>query len=49
LSKTQILADLEAARGQPCAPSWAKLKKDELADAAEREVAERGWLPAPLH
>lgn len=45
IGKAQILADLEAARGAPGAPAWAKLKKTEL---AERETAKCGWLPSPL-
>ena len=48
IGKARILADLEAARGAPGAPVWAKLKKAELAELAERETAERGWLPSPL-
>ena len=48
ISKAAILSDLEAARQAPCAPSWEKLKKAELAALAEREVAATGWLPEPL-
>jgi hypothetical protein len=33
-------------RQAPCAPSWFKMKKGELAALAEREAGERGWLPA---
>jgi len=30
------------------APAWLKAKKADLASIAEREIAETGWLPAPL-
>jgi hypothetical protein len=43
-----ILRDLEEARGTPNAPSWAKIKKAELAAPAEREITQRDWLPEPL-
>lgn len=46
ISKAAILSDLETARQSPCAPSWLKLKKDELAALAEREAAACGWRPA---
>jgi ParB family chromosome partitioning protein len=46
ISAAAILADLEAMRQAPCAPSWFKMKKGELAALAEREAALRGWLPA---
>jgi len=45
VSKPQILDALTAARKQPSAPAWDKLKKAELAALAEREVAGTGWLP----
>jgi len=45
ISKPQILDALTAARKQPVAPAWDKLKKAELAALAEREVAGTGWLP----
>jgi hypothetical protein len=32
----------------PCASSWAKMKKTELVELAEREIADTGWLPALL-
>jgi hypothetical protein len=48
IGKAMILSDLEAARGAPCAPSWAKMKKGELADLAERQIADSAWLPALL-
>jgi ParB family chromosome partitioning protein len=48
ISKAAILTDLEAARQHPCAPAWLKMKKGELAALAERETAERRWLPALL-
>ena len=48
VSKATILSDLEAARGMPNAPAWAKLPKGELAALAEREIASTGWLPEPL-
>lgn len=49
ISKAAILADLEAMRQAPCAPSWFKMKKGELGVLAEREAAERGWLPVWPH
>ena len=45
VSKPQILDALTAARKQPFAPAWDKLKKAELAAVAEREIAGTGWLP----
>jgi ParB family chromosome partitioning protein len=48
ISKPQIFADLQEARGQPPAPAWGKLKKADLAKEAERQVAGKGWLPALL-
>ena len=48
IGKTAILADLEDARQAPPAPAWEKLKKGELAELAEREIARTEWLPALL-
>lgn len=48
ISRAAILTVLEQARGKPCAPALAKLKKDELALKAEREIAGTGWWPEPL-
>ena len=48
ISKPHILDALTAARNQPPAPAWAKLKKAELATLAEREIAGTGWLPEIL-
>jgi hypothetical protein len=48
ISKAAILADLQDARQAPCAPSWEKMKKVELAALAERETAATGRLPEPL-
>jgi ParB family transcriptional regulator, chromosome partitioning protein len=48
ISKAAILSDLKAARQTPGAPTWAKMKKAELAALAERETAATVWLPAPL-
>ncbi len=45
VSKPQIFDALTAARKQPSAPAWEKLKKAELALLAERETAGTGWLP----
>jgi ParB family transcriptional regulator, chromosome partitioning protein len=45
VSKPQILDALAAARHQPPAPAWEKLKKAELAAIADREIAGTGWLP----
>jgi len=42
-----ILAALQEMKGAT-APAWAKMKKSELAALAERELADTGWLPAPL-
>jgi ParB family chromosome partitioning protein len=47
VSKTGILEALTEAKGD-IAPAWNKAKKGELAAIAERQVAETGWLPAPL-
>jgi ParB family transcriptional regulator, chromosome partitioning protein len=47
ISKTGILAALQEVKGAT-APAWAKAKKSELAAIAERELADTGWLPAPL-
>jgi ParB family chromosome partitioning protein len=47
VSKTFILEALTEAKGE-IAPAWTKAKKGELAVIAERQVAETGWLPAPL-
>lgn len=48
VGKPHILDALTAARNQPPAPAWAKLKKAELATLAEREIAGTGWLPEIL-
>ncbi len=48
ISKTQILDAMTAAKGVPPAPAMAKLKKRELAAAAEKAVAGTDWLPAIL-
>ncbi|MEP7352507.1 MAG: ParB N-terminal domain-containing protein [Acidobacteriota bacterium] len=48
VSKPQIMAALQEARNQPPAPAWDKLKKAELAVLAERELADKTWLPEPL-
>jgi ParB family chromosome partitioning protein len=47
VSKTGILEALTEAKGD-IAPAWTKAKKGELAVIAERQLAETGWLPAPL-
>ncbi len=47
VSKTGILEALTEAKGD-IAPAWTKAKKGDLATIAERQVAETGWLPAPL-
>jgi ParB family transcriptional regulator, chromosome partitioning protein len=39
---------LRDARNGAVAPAWLKAKKADLAAIAEREVADTGWLPAPL-
>lgn len=48
VSKPQIMAALQEARNQPPAPAWDKLKKADLATLAERELADKAWLPEPL-
>jgi ParB family chromosome partitioning protein len=48
IGKAQILAAIQAAKGQPPAPAWEKLKKAELAQEAERQIAGTGWLPEIL-
>jgi ParB family chromosome partitioning protein len=47
ISKTAILEALTEVKGGT-APAWGKAKKAELAAIAEREIAQTGWLPAPL-
>lgn len=47
VSKNEILAALQEGRGAT-APAWAKAKKGDLAQIAERELAESGWLPELL-
>jgi len=48
IGKPQILAAIQAAKGQPPAPAWEKLKKAELAQEAERQIAGTDWLPEML-
>jgi ParB family transcriptional regulator, chromosome partitioning protein len=48
ISKQAMLAAIAEARGTPCAPSWEKLKKAELAALAEHHTAGTGWLPKPV-
>lgn len=48
VAKPQIFAALKEVRTQPPAPAWDKLKKTELAQLAERELAGKGWLPEVL-
>ena len=45
VAKPQIFEALRQVRNQPPAPAWDKLKKAELAQLAERELAGKGWLP----
>jgi ParB family chromosome partitioning protein len=47
IGKTGIIAALQEVKGAT-APAWAKVNKSELAALAERELADTGWLPAPL-
>lgn len=47
VSKASIIEALKEARGT-VAPAWEKAKKSDLAAIAEREIADTGWLPAPL-
>jgi ParB family chromosome partitioning protein len=48
VAKPQIFAAMQEVRTQPPAPAWEKLKKPELAQLAERELAGKGWLPEVL-
>jgi ParB family chromosome partitioning protein len=48
ISKPQILDAIREAKGQPPAPAWEKLKKAELAQEAERQLAGSGWMPELL-
>ena len=48
IGKPQILEAIQTAKGQPPAPAWEKLKKAELAQEAERQIAGTGWLPEIL-
>lgn len=48
VSRDAILAALAEAKGVSPAPTWAKMKKADLAALAERQVAGTGWLPAAL-
>jgi len=48
VAKPQIFAAMKEVRTQPPAPAWEKLKKAELAQLAERELAGKGWLPEVL-
>ena len=48
VGKQQILEAIQEAKGQPPAPAWEKLKKADLAQEAERQIAGTGWLPKPL-
>lgn len=48
ISRAQILAALQDAKGAEPAPAWLKLKKAELATVAARQVEGTGWLPEAL-
>ncbi len=48
VSKPQILDAIREAKQQPPAPAWEKLKKDALAQEAERQTSGTGWLPELL-
>jgi ParB family transcriptional regulator, chromosome partitioning protein len=48
ISKQAMLDSIAEAKGTPCAPSWEKLKKLELAALAEHHTAGTGWLPKPV-
>jgi ParB family chromosome partitioning protein len=45
VSRDAIIEAMTQAKGTPAAPSWAKMKKAELAAQAERQTAGTGWLP----
>jgi ParB family transcriptional regulator, chromosome partitioning protein len=48
LTKDGIVEALKEARDGAVAPAWLKARKSDLATIAEREVANTGWMPAPL-
>lgn len=48
VNRKAILTALEEAKGAPQGPALDKMKKQELAERAERIVAGTGWLPALL-
>jgi ParB family chromosome partitioning protein len=48
VSKPQILDAIREVKQQPPAPAWEKLKKVELAQEAERQLAGSGWMPELL-
>ena len=48
VNKPQILDAIREVKQQPPAPAWEKLKKAELAQEAERQLAGSGWLPELL-
>ena len=48
ITKDGIVEALKEARDGAIAPAWLKAKKSDLAAIAEREIAQTGWLPAPL-
>ena len=48
VGRDSILTALAEAKGAPAKRSWQKLKKQELALLAEREIAGTGWLPKPI-
>jgi len=48
VGRDSVIAAITEAKGVPAKRSWQKLKKSELAQLAEREIAGTGWLPKPL-
>jgi ParB family transcriptional regulator, chromosome partitioning protein len=48
VGRDSVLAALSEAKGIPAKRSLQKLKKSDLAQLAEREIAGTGWLPKPI-
>jgi ParB family chromosome partitioning protein len=48
VGRTTVVSAISEAKGTPAKRSWDKLKKNDLAALAEREVAGTGWLPRTL-
>jgi ParB family chromosome partitioning protein len=48
VGRDSVIAAITEAKRVPAKRSWQKLKKSELAQLAEREIAGTGWLPKPI-